>query len=74
MNGTTVSQGGEAQTLGQGWIPISSGDFNRDGKADVLLYNRDSSQLAVWIMNGTTVSQGGEAQTLEKGWVPANNP
>jgi FG-GAP-like repeat len=73
MNGTTVAQGGEPQTLGQGWVPISSGDFNRDGKADVLLYNRDSSQLAIWIMNGTTVAQGGEPQTLGQGWVPISS-
>jgi hypothetical protein len=73
MNGTTVSQGGEPQPLGQGWVPISSGDFNGDGKADVLLSNRDSSQLAVWIMNGTTVSQGGAAQPLGQGWVPISS-
>jgi FG-GAP-like repeat len=46
----------------------SSGDFNRDGQADVLLYNRDSSQLAIWIMNVTTVSQGGAPQSLGQGW------
>jgi serralysin len=33
-----------------------AGDFNGDGKSDILWQN-DSGQAAIWLMNGTTVTQ-----------------
>jgi len=35
------------------WLPfqiVGSGDFNADGKADVLWHNKDSGEAQVWLM------------------------
>ena len=37
------------------WKAVSTGDFNKDGKADILYQHTDGS-LAIWYMDGTTLS------------------
>jgi len=34
-----------------------TGDFNGDGKSDILWYQASGSNVAVWLMNGATLSQ-----------------
>ena len=57
MNGTTPTSetlSRSAQTLGRAsWHVVGSGDFNGDGKSDILWQNTDG-QAAIWLMNGTT--------------------
>jgi hypothetical protein len=36
------------------WTLASTGDFNADGKADILWYKESTGQLVVWLMNGHT--------------------
>jgi hypothetical protein len=38
-----------------------AGDFNGDGKADVLWTNPDLQQADVWLMNGATWQHGGSS-------------
>ena len=58
MNGTTVLNPNAA---GVGNVATSfkiagSGDFNGDGKSDVLWRDTTSGNIAIWFMNGTSIS------------------
>ncbi len=60
MNGSTISSssavtfGGAAVTPDSSWSVAAVGDFNGDGKSDVLWRNA-SGEATVWLMNGSTV-------------------
>jgi hypothetical protein len=53
-----------------GWNIEGVGDFNEDGKADILWQNTSTGQVDIWLMNGTTIaSQGSPATVLpSSGW------
>ena len=60
---------------GVGWTPptnnwhaVGTGDFNGDGKSDILLQNGDDGQCFTWEMNGLTVKASGIV-----GWTPPTN-
>jgi hypothetical protein len=36
------------------WIPMASGDFNADGKPDLVWRNTTTGRVVVWFMNGIT--------------------
>jgi hypothetical protein len=40
----------------QTWTIVGTGDFNGDGKTDILWRNTSSGQNAVWYMDGVTVT------------------
>ncbi len=52
-----------------GWKVVGIGDFNADGKSDLVLQNQTTNQIAVWYMNGA-VYQGGAllSSTPGAGW------
>ena len=57
MNGTTV-QAGSGYTNAvpdQKWQVVGTGDFDGDGKADILWRNSTTGQDYIFLMNGTTV-------------------
>jgi ELWxxDGT repeat protein len=64
MNGTSIAGGGDLMSGGvaarpdASWSIAGIGDFNQDGKADVLWRNTNGS-LAIWLMNGTTITSSG---------------
>lgn len=58
MDGTKLVTSGflsPSNTGGKAWKAIACGDFDKDGKADILFQNTDGT-LAVWLMNGLTLS------------------
>ena len=54
MNGTTVIGGASLGNPGPSWHAKGTGDFNGDGRADILWQN-DSGEAAIWEMNGTNI-------------------
>ena len=60
MNGAAAPQGGSFVSPAQSaaWHAVSDGDFNGDGKPDILFQNSSTGQLAIWLMNGTTAGSG----------------
>ncbi len=40
------------------WKIVATGDFNGDGKRDIVWQHLSSGQLAVWLMNGTSLMDG----------------
>ena len=43
---------------GTDWHVQGAGQFNGDGRSDILWQNDDSGQAAVWLMEGTTLLSG----------------
>src|SRR5262249_14223430 len=54
----------------QNWLPLVAGDFDRDGKADLLWRNRSTGRVDVWLMNGTTRASATTIWTGDAAWVP----
>jgi hypothetical protein len=57
----TVDSAATVTSPGAGWNITSSGDFNGDGKSDILWSNATTGQTEVFLMNGGTVATTGAA-------------
>lgn len=71
MQGTTIlsSQGLVRNVSDENWKLAGVGDFNGDGKADVLWRHSTTGQNYVWIMNGKAISSEGFLRTVaDPGW------
>ena len=40
------------------WKVVGLGDFNRDGRRDILWQHENTAQLAIWLMDGVTLLDG----------------
>ena len=79
MNGSQIASaqqvtlGGSAVSPDSSWSIAAIGDFNGDGKADIL-WRSTSGMLVDWTMNGSQitnvqqVTMGGSAVTLDPSW------
>jgi hypothetical protein len=55
LTGFTISKSGIIANPGPAWHVASTGDFNLDGKTDLVLQNNNGA-VAVWDMNGSAIS------------------
>jgi autotransporter passenger strand-loop-strand repeat protein len=75
MNGTQETAGGPTGSGGGGWTIAGIGDFNGDGRADILWQRTDPGSGAtatfIWEMNGTQETGGGTGPSQDAGWTIA---
>jgi len=59
VDGSRVLQRASYETVAPstGWLPVAPGDFNGDGRTDLLWYHVNTGELVVWLLDGTRISQ-----------------
>ena len=58
MNGFNIQSNGLVGTPGNDWQIAGTGDFNGDGKSDIL-WRQISGAVAIWLMNGFNIQSNG---------------
>ena len=66
--GTLATGGGSVANLGPDWHAVGTGDFNGDGKSDILWQNTSTGQVSIWEMDGNIHNGGGPVRNLAPSW------
>jgi hypothetical protein len=66
MNGTTTVRSSVISGVGAGYTVAATGDFNGDGKADIV-WTSSARDIYFWIGNGTSFSST-KVGTYASGW------
>ena len=56
MDGSTIATSTGVNTVPTTWQVVGTGDYNGDGKADILWRNASSGQNWMYLMDGATIS------------------
>ena len=69
MNGAQLVQGGAFSAIPLNWSIAGTGDFNGDGKADILWVDTQGN-VGIWFMNGTQILPNpGVVGQLPPNWI-----
>ena len=68
MQGTTILAEDYVRTVGLAWQVVGVGDFNGDGRADILWRNSTTGESYVYLMQGTTILGEGYLRTVGLAW------
>jgi FG-GAP repeat len=58
--------------MAPGWAIVETGDFNSDGKSDILWFNAGSGAVGAWLMNGATIKSPVGIGSLPSSWMIVN--
>jgi hypothetical protein len=67
MNGTSIVSAAALPAVPPSWRAIGTGDFNGDGKADILWQNTDGTP-GIWEMNGTSFVTAAALPAVPPSW------
>jgi hypothetical protein len=68
LNGLQALQQQPIGMLPANWIVAETGDFNSDGRSDILFRDTNTGMVAIWFMNGTQVSSTQAIATITTDW------
>jgi len=68
MSGATIQSGSSLGTVSTAWTPDRIGDFDGDGKADILWRNTSSGDVAIWLMNGPSIASNTFITSVPTSW------
>src|SRR6266508_1336428 len=66
-----VVQTGSLGAVSSNWTIAGTGDFNGDGKADILWRDNNTGTVAIWLLDGLQVAQSGGIGTVPSNWLMA---
>ncbi|WP_428538646.1 beta strand repeat-containing protein [Rhodopila sp.] len=78
MNGTEITKAGDvgvngaAVDPGSNWHIVGTGDFNNDGKTDIV-FRDDTGAVVTWEMNGTEIVSASQLANPGTSWNSAGN-
>ena len=67
MNGAAVLAAGGLGNVPTTWSIVQTGDYNGDGKSD-LLWRDTSGNTAIWFMNGLSVASSAGVGNIPTSW------
>jgi len=72
MNGRTVISKGFVRRLRKSWSIVGNGDYNGDGKSDILFHQAATGLNYMLLMNGRTVLGRGGVRRQSASWTVVN--
>jgi hypothetical protein len=65
MDGLNVTAGADIGSVSDlDWQIVGTGDFNRDGKVDLLWHHATSGRVRVWYLDGVSIIAGADVSTV----------
>ena len=70
MNGTHIVSSPDFINVPTSWTIVGTGDFNGDGKTDIL-WRSSTGDVSIWLMNGTQILSGPDLGNVPTTWTIA---